>query len=66
MSATPIVDHLGAYMRGKSVERSFWLPLADALETLFRNAPADADGSVVLTMEQRLQLSIALERAKRR
>lgn len=66
MSATPIVDHLAAYTHGKQAERRCWLPLAEKLDTLFRNTPTDADGSVTLTMEQRLELAVELERARRR
>lgn len=54
-----------AYAEGRADEHEEWLPLADLLDEKFRLHQVDG-GFVVLPVEAVMELSIALERAKRR
>lgn len=54
-----------AYAEGRADEREEWEPLSDLLAEKFRAHQAE-DGRVVLPVEAVMELSIALERAKRR
>jgi hypothetical protein len=52
-----------AYAEGRSDEREQWVPLAHLLRAAFHGK--QDNGAVLLSMEQVLSISVALERAER-
>lgn len=61
--ARALVD---ARQAGREEARRELLPLIEVIEDVFRRAKADADGSITVPMEDRLKVSIAVDKAKRR